>query len=139
MSADAVQARDAAPPPPAIPEFAQVMGHPRPLWMLFMSEFWERFAFYGIRWAMVLYIVAQFHGGDAAGEKPAAELLGGVVPCGGLGGVADENGKLHLTVYIRFVLQYPVAVNILPAKLVVHGERTLPVIVVYLELAVIEP
>ncbi|MBL8262299.1 MAG: MFS transporter [Xanthomonadaceae bacterium] len=59
-----------------IPEFAQVMGHPRPLWMLFMSEFWERFAFYGIRWAMVLYIVAQFHGGEASGEKPASELYG---------------------------------------------------------------
>ncbi|KAF1708951.1 MFS transporter [Pseudoxanthomonas kalamensis DSM 18571] len=59
-----------------IPEFRQVMGHPRPLWMLFMSEFWERFAFYGIRWAMVLYIVAQFHGGDASGEKPASELYG---------------------------------------------------------------
>jgi POT family proton-dependent oligopeptide transporter len=28
--------------------------------MLFMTEFWERFAFYGIRWALVLYIVAQF-------------------------------------------------------------------------------
>jgi dipeptide/tripeptide permease len=58
------------------PEFPQVLGHPRPLWMLFMSEFWERFAFYGIRWAMVLYIVAQFHGGDASGEKPASELYG---------------------------------------------------------------
>ncbi|CAN5285497.1 oligopeptide:H+ symporter [soil metagenome] len=60
----------------ALPEFKQVMGHPRPLWMLFMTEFWERFAFYGIRWAMVLYIVAQFHGGDASGEKPASELYG---------------------------------------------------------------
>ena len=59
-----------------IPEFSQVMGHPKPLWMLFMSEFWERFAFYGIRWAMVLYIVAQFHGGEASGEKPASELYG---------------------------------------------------------------
>jgi POT family proton-dependent oligopeptide transporter len=59
-----------------IPEFAQTMGHPRPLWMLFMSEFWERFAFYGIRWAMVLYIVAQFHGGADSGEKPASELYG---------------------------------------------------------------
>ena len=58
------------------PDFPTVLGHPRPLWMLFMSEFWERFAFYGIRWAMVLYIVAQFHGGDASGEKPASELYG---------------------------------------------------------------
>jgi len=55
----------------AIPQFKQVLGHPGPLWMLFMSEFWERFAFYGIRWALVLYIVAQFHGGSATGQADA--------------------------------------------------------------------
>ncbi|HEY0589212.1 MAG TPA: oligopeptide:H+ symporter [Pseudoduganella sp.] len=54
-----------------IPEFRQIMGHPAPLWMLFMSEFWERFAFYGIRWALVLYIVAQFYQGDASGQAAA--------------------------------------------------------------------
>ncbi len=59
-----------------IPEFKQVLGHPRPLWMLFLSEFWERFAFYGIRWALVLYMVAQFHGGDAAGEEPSSHIYG---------------------------------------------------------------
>jgi len=47
------------------------MGHPAPLWMLFMSEFWERFAFYGIRWALVLYIVAQFYAGDQSGQADA--------------------------------------------------------------------
>ena len=55
----------------APPEFTQKLGHPSPLWMLFMSEFWERFAFYGIRWALVLYIVAQFHGGSATGQADA--------------------------------------------------------------------
>ncbi|HJW47767.1 MAG TPA: oligopeptide:H+ symporter [Lysobacter sp.] len=59
-----------------IPEFKQMMGHPKPLWMLFMTEFWERFAFYGIRWALVLYIVAQFYSGDAAGEAPANRTYG---------------------------------------------------------------
>ncbi len=54
-----------------IPEFKQIMGHPSPLWMLFMTEFWERFAFYGIRWALVLYIVTQFYGGAAVGEADA--------------------------------------------------------------------
>ncbi len=58
------------------PEYPQVMGHPRPLWMLFMTEFWERFAFYGMRWALVLYIVAQFYSGEASGEAPASELYG---------------------------------------------------------------
>jgi POT family proton-dependent oligopeptide transporter len=59
-----------------LPEFRQTLGHPRPLWMLFMTEFWERFAFYGIRWALVLYIVAQFHGGDSSGEAPANRMYG---------------------------------------------------------------
>jgi POT family proton-dependent oligopeptide transporter len=52
-------------------EFKEALGHPYPLWMLFMTEFWERFAFYGIRWALVLYIVAEFYSGDPSGEAPA--------------------------------------------------------------------
>jgi proton-dependent oligopeptide transporter, POT family len=60
----------------ATSEFPQMLGHPRPLWMLFMTEFWERFSFYGMRWALTLYIVAQFYGGDAAGEKPANNIYG---------------------------------------------------------------
>ncbi len=60
----------------AIPEFKQVLGHPRPLWMLFMSEFWERFAFYGMRWALVLYMVAQFHKGDPSGQAPSNLIYG---------------------------------------------------------------
>ncbi|HMN34828.1 MAG TPA: MFS transporter, partial [Chiayiivirga sp.] len=50
----------------SLPAFPQMLGHPRPLWMLFMTEFWERFAFYGMRWALALYIVAQFYAGDSA-------------------------------------------------------------------------
>jgi len=60
----------------ATPEFPQMLGHPRPLWMLFMTEFWERFAFYGIRWALTLYVVAQFYQGSGAGEKPANLIYG---------------------------------------------------------------
>ena len=60
----------------SLPEFRQIMGHPKPLWMLFMTEFWERFAFYGIRWALVLYIVAQFYDGSGVGEAPANRLYG---------------------------------------------------------------
>lgn len=60
----------------AVPAYDQLLGHPKPLWMLFMTEFWERFAFYGIRWALVLYIVAQFHGGDGSGQAPANQTYG---------------------------------------------------------------
>ena len=58
--------------PPNPPQFPEVLGHPRPLWMLFMSEFWERFAFYGMRWALTLYFVAQFFGGDEAGQASSS-------------------------------------------------------------------
>lgn len=58
------------------PEFPQLLGHPKPLWMLFMSEFWERFAFYGMRWALTLYIVSQFFGGDEAGQASASRTYG---------------------------------------------------------------
>src|SRR6187397_799015 len=62
--------------PERIPEFQRIMGHPRPLWMLFMTEFWERFAFYGIRWALTLSIVTQFYGGEGSGHEPASKIYG---------------------------------------------------------------
>lgn len=62
--------------PAAPPSFPQKLGHPAPLWMLFMTEYWERFAFYGMRWALTLYIVAQFYGGSGTGEAPANNIYG---------------------------------------------------------------
>ncbi|MFK2901061.1 MFS transporter [Dyella jejuensis] len=53
-----------------------MLGHPRPLWMLFMTEFWERFAFYSVSWALVLYIVAQFYHGDPSGQAWASKIYG---------------------------------------------------------------
>lgn len=58
------------------PQFPQSLGHPRPLWMLFMTEFWERFSFYGMRWALTLYIVAQFFNGDPSGQGYASRTYG---------------------------------------------------------------
>src|SRR3954447_5914025 len=83
MSASIPNAAEPAGPPMEAPggagtppPFDNLMGHPRPLWMLFMTEFWERFAFYGIRWALVLYIVSQFYGGNASGEESASHTYG---------------------------------------------------------------
>jgi hypothetical protein len=44
--------------------------------MLFMTEFWERFAFYSVSWALALYIVAQFYHGDASGQAWASNTYG---------------------------------------------------------------
>jgi POT family proton-dependent oligopeptide transporter len=58
------------------PQFPQLFGHPRPLWMLFMTEFWERFAFYSVSWALALYIVQQFYHGDPSGQAWASGIFG---------------------------------------------------------------
>ena len=76
------------------PNFPELLGHPRPLWMLFMTEFWERFSFYGMRWALTLYIVAQFYSGSGTGEAPANRIYGAylalVYASGLLGGYAAD-------------------------------------------------
>src|SRR6201996_8119988 len=58
-----------------VPDFPDTLGHPRPLWMLFMTEFWERFAFYSVSWALALYIVAQFYHGDPSGQAWASAIF----------------------------------------------------------------
>lgn len=40
--------------------------------MLFATKFWERFCFYGMRWMLTLYAVAQFFDGDPKGEATAS-------------------------------------------------------------------
>jgi len=62
--------------PAAAPDYPQLFGHPRPLWMLFMTEFWERFAFYSVSWALTLYIVAEFYHGDPSGQAWASGIFG---------------------------------------------------------------
>ncbi|MGH8182282.1 MAG: peptide MFS transporter [Rhodanobacteraceae bacterium] len=59
-----------------VPDFPQRLGHPKPLWMLFMTEFWERFAFYSVSWALALYIVQQFYHGSASGQAWASGIFG---------------------------------------------------------------
>ena len=41
-----------------------------------MTEFWERFCFYGMRWALTLYIMSAFYAHSPAGEKEANHLFG---------------------------------------------------------------
>ncbi len=36
----------------------QIMGHPAGLWVLFITEMWERFSYYGMRALLVLYLIA---------------------------------------------------------------------------------
>ena len=54
-----------------------IFGHPRGLSMLFFTEFWERFSYYGMRSILVLYMTATVaEGGLGFDVKAAATLYG---------------------------------------------------------------
>ena len=70
MSGAASNQHDFIPPPPG-----ETLGHPRPLWMLFGAEFWERFAYYGMRALLAVYVAAQFFSHLPEGEAKAEASL----------------------------------------------------------------
>jgi POT family proton-dependent oligopeptide transporter len=79
-------------PPPA----GEILGHPRALWNLFGTEFWERFMYYGMRAMLAVHVATAFfaHLGDGA-KQQASLTYGGytamVYMTGILGGfVADR-------------------------------------------------
>jgi proton-dependent oligopeptide transporter, POT family len=58
------------PPPPG-----EYLGHPRGLWMLFGAEFWERFAYYGMRALLAVYVATAFFATLPEGEARARASL----------------------------------------------------------------
>jgi POT family proton-dependent oligopeptide transporter len=79
-------------PPPA----GSFLGHPKALWNLFGTEFWERFMYYGMRAMLAVHVAAQFFGHlGVDAEAEASKTYGGftsmVYMTGILGGyVADR-------------------------------------------------
>ena len=83
------------PRPPGIPS-GETFGHPRALWQLSNIEMWERFAFYGMRALLAVYVATRFfdHLGDQANAQ-ASLVYGGytalVYATGVIGGyIADH-------------------------------------------------
>ena len=66
--------------PDALPQDAKAAkGQPNGLWVLFITEMWERFSYYGMRALLVFYLVAKTSGdnpGFGWNEGNASELYG---------------------------------------------------------------
>lgn len=61
------------------PPEGEFLGHPSSLWMLFSTEFWERFCYYGMRAMLAVYVADTFFGSMAKdlAEKQASLTYGG--------------------------------------------------------------
>jgi POT family proton-dependent oligopeptide transporter len=55
----------------------EFMGHPKALWQLFNIEMWERFAYYGMRAVLAVYVATQFFSHLGAGANAEASLVYG--------------------------------------------------------------
>ncbi len=53
-----------------------MLGHPKGLFILFMTEMWERFSFYGMKAILVLFMVSTVNGGLGWTKTEALELYG---------------------------------------------------------------
>ncbi|WP_310991073.1 peptide MFS transporter [Aequorivita marina] len=53
----------------------ELFGHPVGLYILFFTEMWERFSYYGMRAILVLYLVAEVNGGNPGLGWTNAEAL----------------------------------------------------------------
>ena len=58
------------------PANSTLLGHPKGLFILFLTEMWERFSFYGMRALLVLFLTDRFSGGLGWTEPQAYELYG---------------------------------------------------------------
>ncbi|MCB0395770.1 MAG: MFS transporter, partial [Flavobacteriales bacterium] len=54
-----------------------ILGHPVGLFILFFTEMWERFSYYGMRAILVYYLVAEVSKGGFAWAEPDAIMLYG--------------------------------------------------------------
>lgn len=57
----------------------EILGHPKALWQLFNIELWERFAYYGMRALLAVYIAQAFFStvGQAEANAKASLIYGG--------------------------------------------------------------
>lgn len=53
-----------------------IFGHKPALFLLFFTEMWERFSYYGMRALLVLFLVSQFSGGWGWSRSEALKLYG---------------------------------------------------------------
>ena len=97
----------------------QTKGHPKGLYLLFVTEMWERFSYYGMRALFMLYMVqallfdkemaSQVYG-SYTGLVYLTPLIGGYVAArdrgnrrnGGVGGGAVELGQFQADFRKRF-------------------------------------
>ena len=87
------------------PPEGEFLGHPKALWQLFNIEMWERFAFYGMRAVLAVYVATTFFAHLGAGANAEASLVyGGYTALVYATGIAGGYIADHVLGYQRSIL-----------------------------------
>jgi len=87
------------------PPGGEFMGHPKALWQLFNIEMWERFAYYGMRAVLAVYVATTFFAHLGAGANVEASLVyGGYTALVYATGIAGGYIADHVLGYQRSIL-----------------------------------
>ena len=78
-NATGIESRAAGLAPGTVRTQKTILGHPVGLFILFFTEMWERFSYYGMRALLVLYMVEL---PDPSRRRPAARMSSDSVCCG---------------------------------------------------------
>ncbi|PJJ97075.1 MFS transporter [Lysobacteraceae bacterium NML03-0222] len=89
-------------PPPG----GEFLGHPKALWNLFGTEFWERFMYYGMRAMLAVHIAAQFfaHLSGAEAREQASLTYGGFTSLVYMTGIAGGYVADRILGYQRSIM-----------------------------------
>ncbi|MDO4708775.1 MAG: oligopeptide:H+ symporter [Pseudomonadota bacterium] len=89
-------------PPPG----GDFLGHPKALWNLFGTEFWERFMYYGMRAMLAVHIAAQFfaHLSGAEAREQASLTYGGFTSLVYMTGIAGGYVADRILGYQRSIM-----------------------------------
>ncbi|MDV6236962.1 peptide MFS transporter [Leptospira ellisii] len=86
-------------------ESKDLNSHPKPLPILFLTEMWERFSFYGMRALLVLFLTKVFHYSDPDANRIYGIYIGLVYLTPLIGGyLADRYLGFKTSIYLGIVL-----------------------------------
>ncbi len=115
-----------------------LLGHPKPLFSLSMVELWERFAFYGIRSLLVLFMATTISKGGLGISTEYASAIYGIFPGGWItDNYLGQKKALFLGSFIIALGHISIALSILSTPIFFLGLLLSLLVLDFLKLALL--
>ncbi len=123
-----------------------IMGHPKGLFVCFMTELWERFAYYGVFSLMILYLTKNYLLSDSEGNKIVAAygallfmlpVVGGIIADRWLGSRKAVSFGALLMAVGYMTMSFPGLLDWLFGSSAINSSDTPPINVLFFSMAIV--